>query len=109
MPTEPTAAPRAPSTSDHRGGELYEVFVRAARGLDFVHCGSVRATGPEMALQRGKTLYARRGEAAGMWLVPSSAIITSPADDAETWFGPDTHHPCRDADFYRVPDGLKGL
>lgn len=108
-PVDPTNTEQQSPSRQPAAGALYEVFVRSERGLDYVHCGNVRATGHEMALQRARTLYARRGEAAGMWLVPSAAIITSPADEAEAWFGPHTHHACRDADFYRVPDGLKGL
>ncbi len=88
---------------------LYEVFVRPQRGLDLVHCGSVRAPDAEMALHRARTLFARRSEAAGMWLVPASAIIASPVDASEVWFGPDTHHPYRDASYYHVPEGVKGL
>lgn len=110
--TESSLQERSDRPSDRDGprvDELFEVFVRPRRGLDFVHCGSVRAPDAAMALERARTLFARRGEVGGMWLLPASAIVTSPVDDAEVWFGPHTRHPCREAGYYQVPEGVRGL
>jgi ring-1,2-phenylacetyl-CoA epoxidase subunit PaaB len=53
---------------------LWEVFVRARRGLSHVHLGSLHAADPETALQNARDVYTRRGEGASLWVVRSSEI-----------------------------------
>ncbi len=62
---EPTGAGR------HRDWPLWEVFVRARRGLSHVHVGSLHAPDAEMALRNARDLYTRRGEGVSLWVVPS--------------------------------------
>ena len=88
---------------------LYEVFVRPQNGVDYVHCGSVRAGDADHALEHARTLFARRETVGSLWLVPTSAIITSPPDEAPAWFEPALHHPYRSASYYEVPEGVRGL
>lgn len=90
-------------------GAVYEVFVRSRRGVEHVHCGSVRAADPELALQRARDLFTRRSEGVSIWLVPASAVIASDPDDAAELFDPANHHPYRIAGYYPVPAEVKGL
>lgn len=90
-------------------GALYEVFVRSRRGVEHVHCGSVRAGDPELALQRARDLFTRRSEGVSIWLVPASAVIASDPADAAELFDPAGHHPYRIAGYYPVPAEVKGL
>jgi ring-1,2-phenylacetyl-CoA epoxidase subunit PaaB len=90
-------------------GALYEVFVRSRRGVEYVHCGSVRAGDPELALQRARDLFTRRSEGVSIWLVPAAEIIASAPEDSGSLFDPAGHHPYRVASYYPVPTGVRGL
>ena len=59
---------------------LYEVFVRAKRGLNHVHVGSLRAADHEMALHHARDLYTRRNEGGSIWVVRSDDIVASGPD-----------------------------
>ena len=52
-----------------RDWPLWEVFVRARRGLSHVHAGSLHAPDAEMALRNARDLYTRRGEGVSLWVV----------------------------------------
>ncbi|TCK26302.1 1,2-phenylacetyl-CoA epoxidase subunit PaaB [Pseudonocardia endophytica] len=97
-----------PATTD-RFGDSYEVFVRSHRGVEHVHCGTVRAADPDLALQRARDLFTRRSEGVSIWLVPSSAVIASAPADRPELFDPAGHHPYRSAAYYPVPAGVTGL
>ena len=56
---------------------LWEVFVRARRGISHVHAGSVHAPDPEIALQNARDLFTRRSEGVSLWVVRSSDITAS--------------------------------
>src|SRR5699024_7374640 len=67
--------------SDARGTwPLWEVFVRAGRGLSHVHAGSLHAPDADLALRNARDLYTRRGEGVSVWVVPSEAITASDPD-----------------------------
>ena len=86
-----------------RGGlPLWEVFVRAARGLNHVHAGSVHAADAAAAVQAARDVYTRRSEGVSIWVVPSSAVHASDPDDRDAWF--DGDHPYRHPTFYELPD-----
>ena len=63
---------------------LYEVFVRARRGLSHHHVGSVHAPDAQMALRNARDLYTRREEG-----VPAGDKVY--------------RHPA----FYDLPDGVQ--
>jgi len=84
------------------GFPLWEVFVRAARGLNHVHAGSVHAADPEAAVQAARDVYTRRSEGVSVWVVPSSQIHASDPDESDAWFESD--HPYRHPTFYELPD-----
>lgn len=89
--------------------KLWEVFVQPKNGAPHEHAGSVRATDAEMAIQNARDVYARRGEARNMWVVPTEAIeATSPSDEGPL-FDPENNKPYRHPNFYSVPKGLRGF
>ncbi len=88
---------------------LYEVFVRARRGLEHRHAGSLRAEDSEMALQYARELYTRRREGVSLWVVRSSDIVASQEEDAPAFFDPADDKPYRQATWYKLPEGVKNL
>jgi len=84
------------------GHPLWEVFVRADRGLNHVHVGSVHAPDATMALQSARDVYTRRSEGVSVWVVPSSAIRASDPEAAGSWFENDK--PYRHPTFYEIPE-----
>jgi len=88
---------------------LWEVFVQPSQGAAYEHSGSVHATDAEGALQNARDVYARRGEAIGIWVVPSDAIVASKPEDAGPFFDPADDKIYRHPQFYKVPRGLKGF
>jgi ring-1,2-phenylacetyl-CoA epoxidase subunit PaaB len=90
-------------------GELFEVFVRARRGVSHVHAGSVHAASAEMALQYGRDLFTRRLEGVSLWVVPASAITSSQPADADELFDPAADKDFRYPSHYRLPDGIEHI
>jgi ring-1,2-phenylacetyl-CoA epoxidase subunit PaaB len=88
---------------------LWEVFVRSKRGLDHRHVGSLHAADAAQALEYARDTYTRRGEGVSIWVVRSSDIVASQADDAASFFDPQNDKPFRHAAFYRVPNGVENL
>ncbi len=54
-------------------------------------------------------LYTRRGEATGLWVVPSSAIIAVQPDEAAPFFDPSDDKIYRYPTFYEMPEGAKNI
>lgn len=88
---------------------LWEVFVRARRGVSHVHVGSVHADDCEMALQRARDLFTRRGEGVSLWVVAASAIIVSNPDDKGMLFEPGADKIERNASHYVLPPEIGNL
>ncbi|MEI6814406.1 MAG: 1,2-phenylacetyl-CoA epoxidase subunit PaaB [bacterium] len=85
---------------------LWEVFTQGSKGLPFAHAGSVHAVDAENALLNARDVYARRGEAVNLWVVPSSAIVASAPSDAGPFFDPGNDKAYRHPQFYKVPRGV---
>jgi len=102
VPTGIAAAPR-------REWPLWEVFVRARRGLSHGHVGSLHAPDAEMALRNARDLYTRRGEGASIWVVPSATITASSPDEKDAFFDPAADKAYRHPTFYVVPDEVQHL
>lgn len=82
---------------------MWEVFVRARRGISHVHIGSLHAADAEAALQNARDVYTRRGEGASVWVVRSSNINAfEPEEIAE--FVDANEKPYRLATAYDIPD-----
>jgi ring-1,2-phenylacetyl-CoA epoxidase subunit PaaB len=67
------------STPGETGTEdwpLWEVFIRANRGLSHVHVGSLHAPDSDMAVRNARDLYTRRNEGVSIWVVPADAVTT---------------------------------
>ncbi len=94
------------STTDH-GWPLWEVFVRAKRGLNHTHVGSIHAPDAATAIQNARDGYTRRAEGVSVWVVPSTEIHAS--DDADSMFAPFEDKPYRHPTFYEIPDEVGQL
>jgi len=92
-----------------RGWPLWEVFVRARRGLAHQHVGSLHAPDAAMALRNARDVYTRRGEGVSIWVVPSAAIVASSPDEKDPFFDPAQDKVYRHPTFYDVPEGAKHL
>ncbi|MFC8847890.1 MULTISPECIES: 1,2-phenylacetyl-CoA epoxidase subunit PaaB [unclassified Micromonospora] len=88
---------------------LWEVFVRARRGLAHTHVGSLHAPDGELALRNARDLYTRRQEGVSIWVVPSGAITASSPDEKDVFFDPAADKVYRHPTFYEVPDGVSHL
>ncbi len=101
-PTTDNAAPQ-------RDWPLWEVFVRARRGLSHVHAGSLHAPDAAMALRNARDIYTRRSEGVSLWVVPAGAITASSPDEKDSFFEPAGDKAYRHPTFYDVPDGAPHL
>lgn len=86
---------------------LWEVFVQPPKGAPFEHAGSVHAVDAESALQNARDVYARRGEAVNIWVVPTTAITASTPEDVGPFFDPGNDKPYRHPQFYTAPRGVR--
>ena len=86
---------------------LWEVFLQPPKGEAHEHAGSVHATTAEQALQNARDVYARRGEAVSIWVVPSESITASTPEDMGPFFDPGNDKPYRHPQFYKVPRGVR--
>jgi len=86
---------------------LWEVFVRARRGLSHNHVGSLHAPDATLALQNARDVYTRRQEGVSIWVVPSEAITASSPDEKDAFFDPAADKVYRYPTFYPVPDGVQ--
>lgn len=84
----------------------WEVFHQVKRGAAHVHVGSVHAPDAEMALLLAKEQFARRQNCVNLWVVPSSAIVSTPYTDADM-FEHGTDKSYREAFGYKVRDRIR--
>ncbi|WP_310961965.1 1,2-phenylacetyl-CoA epoxidase subunit PaaB [Nocardioides terrisoli] len=85
---------------------LYEVFVRAKRGLNHVHVGSLHAADDHMALGHARDLYTRRNEGVSIWVVRSALIAASSPTEKDPNFAPSADKVYRHPTFYEIPDNV---
>lgn len=86
---------------------LWEVFTQPPGGGPHEHAGSVHAPDAELALQNARDVYARRGEAVSIWVVPSDQITASTPEDMGPFFEPGNDKAYRHPQFYKVPQGVR--
>jgi ring-1,2-phenylacetyl-CoA epoxidase subunit PaaB len=67
----------------------------------------VHAPDGELALQNARVVYARRGEAVNLWVVPTASIVASAPSDAGPFFEPGNDKPYRHPQFYIAPRGVR--
>jgi ring-1,2-phenylacetyl-CoA epoxidase subunit PaaB len=96
-------------TNDRREFPLWEVFVRAKRGLAHQHVGSLHAPDSEMALRCARDVYTRRQEAVSIWVVRSADITASSPDEKDAFFDPAADKVYRHPTFYELPEGVRNL
>lgn len=88
---------------------LWEVFVRASRGLSHVHVGSLHAPDADLALRNARDLYTRRGEGVSIWVVPSDAVTTSDPASKGAFFESPAGKNFRHASYYTASAGVPHL
>jgi len=98
-----------PGSSPLEQWPLWEVFVRADRGLSHVHAGSLHAPDAEMAVRNARDLYTRRGEGTSIWVVPADAITTSDPDAKGAFFESPAGKNYRHAVYYTASEGVPHL
>ena len=92
-----------------RGWPLWEVFIRARRGLAHNHVGSLHAADAELAMGMARDVYTRRSEGVSIWVVPTASITASSPDEKDAFFASAADKPYRHPTFYDVPAGVKHL
>jgi len=104
-----TGVPAGAGRSAGPAGEwpLWEVFVRARRGLSHNHVGSLHAPDARLALRNARDVYTRRQEGVSIWVVPAGAITASSPDEKDAFFDPAGDKPYRHPTFYDIPDGVQ--
>ena len=85
---------------------LWEVFVRANRGLSHVHVGSLHAPDPDMAIRNARDVYTRRNEGVSIWVVRADDITASSPDEKDPLFAPAGDKVYRHPTFYTIPDDV---
>jgi ring-1,2-phenylacetyl-CoA epoxidase subunit PaaB len=104
----PTAGVPAGSGAVGRSGwPLWEVFVRARRGLSHHHVGSLHAPDAALALRNARDVYTRRQEGVSIWVVPAASITASSPDEKDAFFDPAGDKPYRHPSFYDLPAGVQ--
>jgi ring-1,2-phenylacetyl-CoA epoxidase subunit PaaB len=88
---------------------LWEVFVRAKRGVSHVHAGTVHAPDSELAMQNARDLFTRRSEGVSLWVVLSSDITASNPDDRESMFDPAADKTFRHPTDFDLPDEVANM
>lgn len=88
---------------------LWEVFVRARRGLSHSHVGSLHAPDAELALHNARDLFTRRQEGVSIWVVPAAAITASSPEEKDAFFDPAADKVYRHPTFYDVPEDVEYL
>lgn len=94
--------------TDRKDWPLWEVFVRARRGISHVHVGTVHAPDGEMAMQNARDLFTRRAEGVSVWVVKSSDVTASDPDD-ESMFDPALDKTFRHATDFELPDEVANM
>ena len=88
---------------------LWEVFIRARRGLSHQHVGSLHAPDAEMAVANARDVYTRRNEGTGIWVVRASEIVSSSPSDKGPLFEPSNSKVYRHPTFFPMPEEVKNL
>ncbi|WP_421840515.1 1,2-phenylacetyl-CoA epoxidase subunit B [Mycobacterium sp.] len=78
----------------------WEVFIRSRKGIAHQHVGAILAVSPEHAHYNARALYARRGEPASVWVVPSETIYNGETEKYESYFNNVRSKPFRNAGKY---------
>ena len=89
---------------------LWEVFVRARRGLSHQHVGALHAPDAAMALRNARDVYTRRQEGVSLiWVVPPAAITASSPDEKDAFFDPAADKAYRHPTVLRHPAEVQHL
>lgn len=99
----------SPGADSRETWPLWEVFVRASRGLSHVHVGSLHAPDSEFALRNARDLYTRRNEGVSIWVVPADTVTTSDPGVKGAFFESPAGKNYRHATYYTASEGVPHL
>ncbi|GAA2116264.1 1,2-phenylacetyl-CoA epoxidase subunit B [Kitasatospora saccharophila] len=97
------------STAPAPDWPLWEVFVRARRGLAHLHAGSLHAPDAAMALRNARDLYTRRSEGVSLWVVPAEAVFAFDPDEHGALLDPAADKDYRLPGHFELPEGVRHL
>jgi ring-1,2-phenylacetyl-CoA epoxidase subunit PaaB len=109
VPTGHLGDTSAATPSSRRDWPLWEVFVRARRGLSHSHVGSIHAPDADMALRNARDVYTRRSEGVSLWVVRASDITASSPEEKDPFFAPAADKVYRHPTFYDIPPEVSHL
>jgi ring-1,2-phenylacetyl-CoA epoxidase subunit PaaB len=109
VPVSGVPAEQDPAHASRGEWPLWEVFVRAKRGLNHVHVGSLHAPDAAMAVRNARDLYTRRQEGVSIWVVRAADVTASSPDEKDSFFDPAADKIYRHPTFYDVPEGVEHL
>lgn len=89
--------------------QQWEVFIQARNGAPYEHAGSLHAADKKMALQNARDIYTRRSEGRSIWVIPSTAIVSTNVNDEAEFFDPANDKVYRTPNFYKMPKGSTGI
>jgi ring-1,2-phenylacetyl-CoA epoxidase subunit PaaB len=92
-----------------RDWPLWEVFIRARRGLNHVHAGSLHAADAETALRNARDVFTRRNEGVSIWVVRAEHITASSPAEKDPFFAPSGDKVYRHPTFYVIPEDVPHL
>jgi ring-1,2-phenylacetyl-CoA epoxidase subunit PaaB len=94
---------RGPDPKPAGSWPVWEVFVRARRGLSHNHVGSLHAPDADIALRNARDVYTRRQEGVSIWVVPNGSITATSPDEKDAFFEPAGDKAYRFPTFYDIP------
>jgi ring-1,2-phenylacetyl-CoA epoxidase subunit PaaB len=83
--------------------------VRARRGVNHVHVGTVHATDAAHAVDNARDLYTRRNEGVSLWVVRSTDITASDPDERASLFDPALDKSYRHPTDYELPPEVASM
>ncbi len=98
-----------PGNDDRETWPLWEVFVRAGRGLSHVHAGSLHAPDAEMAIKNARDVYTRRNEGVSIWVVEATNITASSPSDKGPLYEPSESKVYRHPTFFDIPEEVGAM
>ena len=83
--------------------ELFEVFIRSARGLDHNTLAACMRRMPNRHWNTPATVTPPPREGVSIWVVKSGDICASQEADSDSFFDPNDDKPYRHATYYPLP------
>lgn len=97
-----------PAASRSEIPQQFEVFLRLKPGLDHKHIGSIDACDGAAALRSAEAAFGHY-PAGSLWVLPSTAVLTSEAEWSEPFFDAMADKTYRLPTFYQLPAAVNNM